>query len=64
MLHSVLHQFGQLLPFCPVVQVLSLLADLLVGFTGGVPVSLPAQPSRPLHAFASQQRVLRLVTGR
>lgn len=60
-LHAVLHQLRQLLPFRASVQVESLLRDALCP-AGRLGV-LPAQSARPLHALLPQQRVLRLVTG-
>lgn len=61
-LHSVLHEFSELLPFWPPVEVHSLLVDLLSSFSR-VPGGPPAQAPCPLHALPAQQRVVGLVTG-
>lgn len=61
-LHAVFDQLRQLLPLRAPVQAEALLADPL-GRLAGVLVALPAQPARPLHALAPQQRVLGLVAG-
>lgn len=61
-LHSVLHEFSELLPFWPPVEVHSLLVDLLSSFSR-VPGGPPAQAPCPLHALPAQQWVVRLVTG-
>lgn len=61
MLHAVLHQLGELLPFRASVQVEPLLRDALR--SAGRFGVLPAEPPRPLHALLPQQRVLGLVAG-
>jgi len=61
-LHTVFDELGKLLPLGAPVQAEALLADPL-GRLAGVLVALPAQPARPLHALAPQQRVLGLVAG-
>lgn len=61
MLHAVLHQLRELLPFRASVQVESLLRYALC--SAGRFGVLPAESPSPLHALLPQQRVLGLVTG-